>query len=77
MAYTTTLIDGGDRAIVGTFGTLTSLGLTAGESASLFHDTDNDIIVVNYTLSAIPEPSAFAFISGFLALGWIGVRRRR
>ncbi|HKK17250.1 MAG TPA: PEP-CTERM sorting domain-containing protein, partial [Opitutales bacterium] len=31
---------------------------------------------ISLTLAAVPEPSAFALLSGLMALGWIAVRRR-
>lgn len=31
----------------------------------------------DFTVNAVPEPSSYAFISGFLALSWIMVRRRK
>ena len=76
IVYSTTLIDYGN-SLNGTYGTLTSLGLGAGESATLFNDEINNIIGVSYTLAAIPEPSSFTVIAGFFALAVIGLRRRR
>ena len=75
-SFSTTLFDY-SGTLTGTFGTLTSIGLGAGESATLVHDTVNKLIRVDYTLAPIPEPAAAAVLAGLGSLGLAALRRRR
>ena len=52
--------------------TLASLGFTAGDSGS-FTGGGN---TVNYSVSAVPEPSSFALLAGCFGLTWVMLRRR-
>ncbi len=39
-------------------------------------DTYTDNIILTGTVSAVPEPSTYALLSGMIVLGWVMVRRR-
>ncbi|NRA28308.1 MAG: hypothetical protein HRU10_13820 [Opitutales bacterium] len=75
-SLSTTLIDYGNN-LTGSLGTLNSVGLAAGESASLFHDAIDGSFRVDYTLVAIPEPSTYGLMADLLGLYIVWGRRRR
>lgn len=52
--FSTTLFD--YSSVTGSLGSLTSLGLGAGESASIVQDAANSLYRVDYALAIIPEP---------------------
>lgn len=63
-------------------GSLTDQGLALGTlgsgitAASLFVDLDHQLVGVNLTAAAVPEPSTCAAIAGALVLGFVVWRRR-
>lgn len=63
------LINGAPQAI-GTYG-----GVGSGANFELPSFTGTGLL--NVTVSAIPEPSAFALLAGCVGLGMVGMRRRR
>jgi hypothetical protein len=65
-SFTTTIFSSANTSLAGFYATQTSPHGTAGKSA----------FVDNFTVSAIPEPSTYAFIGGALALGLAVTRRR-
>jgi hypothetical protein len=58
---------------VGVFGTVTGVQIFTGGTGSALNVT----LDLLSTTSAIPEPSSFAALAGFAALGLVGLRRRR
>jgi len=54
---------------------LTALGFRAGSAQTM--EVDQIRIGDTWGSVVIPEPSSYALLGGFLALGWVMVRRRR
>jgi len=50
---------------------------SAANNVALNMNTVSDFQVPELSVTAIPEPSTYALLSGMLALGWVMVRRRR
>jgi hypothetical protein len=77
------LFDGTSTTSLGTIShTVLSADVVTGDNfglftAKIYAGNAATVVYDSMSVTVVPEPSAYALLSGILALGWIAVRRRR